>query len=57
MAKVNNFFEWFQKLGGNLTDFDASRVFDKLNDITLKVSFLKQNANFIKENFNYKFKK
>lgn len=55
MEKVNNFFEWFKKLGGDSKNLDVTSTFKKLNDIPLFIPTLKNRAEEIKQKYNHKF--
>jgi len=55
MEKTNNFWSWFTSLGGKLSQCEVANTFEILNQVDVQVSSLKHRAEFIKNNFNYKF--
>lgn len=57
MEKANKFYDWFEKLGGNLTNFDTAIIVRKLNNISLIFCSFKTCPNEVKRKYNYKFEK
>lgn len=55
MEKVNVFYDWFKKLGGNTQQIVVEDISIKLNQPTFLVSTFKNRAEEIKEKYNYKF--
>ena len=55
VIKANDFFEWFRKLGGNLTHFNAENIISSCSNTSLKFSSFKANPEDTKKRLNHKF--
>jgi len=55
VIKANEFFEWFRKLGGNLTEFNAENLISSCTETFNKISSFKSNPEATKQKFNHKF--
>ena len=53
--KVENFYNWFKKLGGNLAILDSERVFASCSETFTQIPSLKNNPEAIKQKYNHKF--
>ena len=55
VKKANEFYTWFQNLGGNLTTFNAENIINSCSNTALKFSSFKANPEDTKKRFNHKF--
>lgn len=55
VIKANNFFDWFQNLGGNLVEFNAENVIISCTETFNKISSFKNRSTEVKEKYNHKF--
>lgn len=55
VLKANEFYTWFQNLGGNLTHFNAENIINSCSNTALKFSSFKANPEDTKKRFNHKF--
>ena len=55
VLKANEFYTWFQNLGGNLTTFNAENIIKSCSNTSLKFSSFKANPEDTKKRFNHKF--
>ena len=55
VKKANEFYTWFQNLGGNLTHFNAENIIKSCSNTVLKFSSFKANPEDTKKRFNHKF--
>lgn len=55
VKKANEFYTWFQNLGGNLTHFNAENIIKSCSNTALKFSSFKANPEDTKKRFNHKF--
>ena len=55
VLKANEFYTWFQNLGGNLTTFNAENIINSCSNTALKFSSFKANPEDTKKRFNHKF--
>ena len=55
VLKANEFYTWFQNLGGNLTHFNAENIIKSCSNTALKFSSFKANPEDTKKRFNHKF--
>ena len=53
--KANDFYTWFQNLGGNLTHFNAENIIKSCSNTSLKFSSFKANPEDTKKRLNHKF--
>ena len=55
VLKANDFYTWFQNLGGNLTHFNAENIIKSCSNTALKFSSFKANPEDTKKRLNHKF--
>lgn len=55
MERMNKFFDWFIKLGGNIYDQYSEHIMDKFKKEEPKVSSFKERPQEIKQKYNYTF--
>ena len=55
VLKANEFYTWFQNLGGNLTTFNAENIINSCSNTALKFSSFKANPEDTKKRLNHKF--
>ena len=55
MKKLNEFYEWFKDLGGDINRLDINDIDVRINNPMLQRSTLKQNPQETKTKYNYKF--
>lgn len=55
VLKANEFYTWFQNLGGNLTHFNAENIIKSCSNTALKFSSFKANPEDTKKRLNHKF--
>ena len=55
VLKANEFYTWFQNLGGNLTTFNAENIIKSCSNTSLKFSSFKANPEDTKKRLNHKF--
>ena len=55
VLKANEFYNWFQNLGGNLTHFNAENIINSCSNTALKFSSFKANPEDTKKRLNHKF--
>lgn len=55
VKKANDFYTWFQNLGGNLTHFNAENLIKSCSNTSLKFSSFKANPEDTKKRLNHKF--
>ena len=55
VLKANDFYNWFQNLGGNLTTFNAENIINSCSNTALKFSSFKANPEETKKRLNHKF--
>ena len=55
VLKANEFYTWFQNLGGNLTYFNAENIINSCSNTALKFSSFKANPEDTKKRLNHKF--
>lgn len=57
-AKIDDFYEWFKGIGGNMVNQSPEKLIANLHPVPLdRTSSLKLNPQYIKEKYNHKFKK
>ena len=55
VLKANEFYTWFQNLGGNLVEFNAENLISSCTETFNKISSFKSNPEATKQKFNHKF--
>ena len=55
MKKLNEFYEWFKDLGGDINRIDINDIDVRINNPMLQRSTLKQNPQETKTKYNHKF--
>lgn len=55
MKKVNEFYQWFKDLGGDINRIDINDIDVRINNPILQMSSFKQNPETTKLKHNHKF--
>jgi hypothetical protein len=55
MKKLNEFYEWFKDLGGDINRIDINDIDVRINNPMLQRSTFKQNPKTTKTKYNHKF--
>ena len=55
MKKLNEFYEWFKDLGGDINRIDINDIDVRINNPILQMSSFKQNPQETKLKHNHKF--
>jgi hypothetical protein len=55
MKKLNEFYEWFKDLGGDINRIDINDIDVRINNPMLQRSTLKLNPQQTKTKYNHKF--
>jgi hypothetical protein len=55
MKKLNEFYEWFKDLGGDINRIDINDIDVRINNPILQMSSFKQNPETTKTKYNHKF--
>ena len=55
MKKLNEFYEWFKDLGGDINRLDINDIDVRINSPVLQMSSFKQNPETTKTKYNHKF--
>ena len=55
MKKLNEFYQWFKDLGGDINRLDINDIDVRINNPVLQISSFKQNPQNTKTKYNHKF--
>ena len=55
MNKLNEFYQWFKDLGGDINRLDINDIDVRINNPVLQMSTFKQNPQETKTKYNHKF--